>query len=453
MNRRNFMKLSVLGSAALLVNTKLLAESGVAGANESFKAIVRLNLGGGHDSLNMLIPYEDSAYADYQRIRSLLAIPKEDLIPLIFDGQPSGYALHPKLPLLAELFNSGELAFVSNVGPLVEPITKAQVENNQAQLPPHLFSHNSQTDQWSSCISDPGIYKTGWAGRLAENYLHNDAQFVIGQSIGSKSLWQKGITQQPYVFGVNGAANFIGFTTKQSQSTKAMVEGMNALDAHSYSPLIRQFNRMNSDAIYNSAYVNSVLSEPSLDFDPLDFDSTSLGEQGDVMQKFEMLSKVIIAKDSFSTRRATYSIDMGGYDTHSGQASSIDRLYKALDASIYAFYQKMKQHGLENSITLFCSSEFGRTVSTNESGTDHGWGGHYFVLGGDVVGGQVYGKQPDLKPDSKDIVFKARLLPAISVDQYAATMTSWLGVTEEQNLELFSNLKNFEEKNLGFMKG
>lgn len=453
MNRRNFIKLSAYSSAALLISNRLFAETFLSESiNGPFKGLVRLNLSGGHDSLNMLIPIQEDPYLEYQRIRSKLAIPKKELLPLTFNGQPSNYALHPKLPKLATLFNSGELAFVSNVGPLVAPTSKEQIENNQANLPQHLFSHNSQEQLWSSCITDLGVPQTGWAGRLADQYFQPDPQFVVGQSIGSNNLWQSGSKQQPYVFGVNGATEFTGMTTKNSQNTKQVINELNEMASRDNSPLIRVFNRMNSDAIFNSKHVNNVLSDPALVFDPSDFDSSQLGEQGMLMHQFEMLAKVILSRQQLSRTRATYSINTGGYDTHKNQNSSIDRLYAALDSSIYAFYRKMKQHGLERNITLFCSSEFGRTVSTNDSGTGHGWGGHYFVLGGSVNGGNVFGEQPSLIPESKDIVFNNRLLPTISVDQYAATMTSWLGLTEKQNIELFPNLINFPLKNIGFMK-
>ena len=452
MNRRHFIKSALLTSAAMLASKNLLAFGSTLTNNPEFKGLIRLNLNGGHDSLNMLVPYEDGPYADYKNIRPLLAIPKEKLIPLNINGYPSGYALHPKLPKLAELFNSGELAFISNVGPLVEPTTKESIEVKQANLPPHLLSHNSQTELWSSCITDRSAPKTGWAGRLADSYLPKDQQFSTGQSIGRKNLWQKGTTQHPYIFGTEGTEVFKGFKAKKSRNTKVVINQLNTFDTRSDSYLIREYNRINTDAMYYSGYVNNVLTSPALEFSPGEFDSSTLGEHGALMDKFKMLAKIILSKDKFARNRATYDISTGGYDTHSGQAASIDRLYAALDNSVYEFYQKMKQHGLEKNITLFCSSEFGRTVTTNDSGTGHGWGGHYFVLGGAVDGGKIYGKQPDLKPGSKDIVLRTRLLPSISVEQYAATMTSWLGLTESQNLELFPNLKNFEQTNLGFMK-
>ena len=143
---------------------------------------------------------------------------------------------------------------------------------------------------------------------------------------------------------------------------------------------------------------------------------------------------------------------MGDFDTHSGQAGQIPSRHTELSEAVSAFRTEMINQGVWNDVTLFTMSEFGRTTIDNGDGTDHGWGGHHFVAGGSVAGKKIYGDIPT--PDLGSDTFTSthgRLIPKVSVEQYAATLGSWFGLDSSELAAALPNLSNFNEKNLGFL--
>ena len=116
-----------------------------------------------------------------------------------------------------------------------------------------------------------------------------------------------------------------------------------------------------------------------------------------------------------------------------------------------SFNDAMRELGVNDSVTAFTSSEFGRTLTNNGNGTDHGWGGHQLVLGGAVAGGDIYGTMPDLEIGGPDDVGQGRILPSLSVDQYNATLARWFGVPEEDMESIFPYLSRFPVQDLGFI--
>jgi uncharacterized protein (DUF1501 family) len=108
---------------------------------------------------------------------------------------------------------------------------------------------------------------------------------------------------------------------------------------------------------------------------------------------------------------------------------------------------------MRSNVTLFTASDFGRTFASNGSGTDHGWGGHHFVVGGAVKGKEVYGEFPQTTVSTSNPrdVGSGTLIPNLSVDQYAATLAKWFGLSPTEITEVFPNLANFPTQDLGFM--
>src|SRR5882762_8447753 len=168
MNRRNFMK-----HAGAITGTAALGQLGVIAARAAttgdYKALVCIFLAGGNDSNNMLVPIDTAGYANYATVRSALALPQAQLLPLQESGGVLRYGLHPSLPGMQALWSSGNLAVVANVGTLVQPLTRAQYLSSSAQKPATLFSHIDQQHEWQSSIST-GNASTGWGGRLADQF-------------------------------------------------------------------------------------------------------------------------------------------------------------------------------------------------------------------------------------------------------------------------------------------
>src|SRR5271154_3634156 len=141
-----------------------------------FRALVCIFLFGGNDSNNLLIPMDTAGYANYLNLRGAVAngglgLDQTTLLPITSKTQQNGataFGLHPNLPELQSLFPSGKLAFLANVGTLSQPVTRTQYLAPTPPVPANLFSHADQQQQWQSPEMD-GFYKTGWAGRMADN--------------------------------------------------------------------------------------------------------------------------------------------------------------------------------------------------------------------------------------------------------------------------------------------
>jgi len=176
------------------------------------------------------------------------------------------------------------------------------------------------------------------------------------------------------------------------------------------------------------------------------FPDTSIGKQ------FRQVARMIQARDSLGLSRQIFFVSLSGFDTHADQLASQAGLLARLDAAMASFYQATEELAVASQVTSFTLSEFGRTLLPANSGSDHGWGNHHFIMGGAVNGGDVYGEFPSLVlSGSDDASDKGRLIPTTSVDQYAATIANWLGVGTQDLADLFPNLINFPNPLLRFI--
>lgn len=170
---------------------------------------------------------------------------------------------------------------------------------------------------------------------------------------------------------------------------------------------------------------------------------TTMFPTGGFGSQLKAVAQAISARQSLGVSRQILIVGMGGYDTHSAQATSLPGLHTALDGGIVAFQQAIVELGLSNQVTLFTASDFGRTLAINGDGTDHGWGAHHFVVGGGVNGNQIIGDIPLPTFDHAQDAGGERLIPTISVEQYAAALGQWLGLSNEQVLAALPNITNF----------
>jgi uncharacterized protein (DUF1501 family) len=222
-------------------------------------------------------------------------------------------------------------------------------------------------------------------------------------------------------------------------------KGLRAIFAQTRSNVLEeQWNQKMRRAIDTSAALTGAINGvPNLS---TAFPNTNLGQQ------MLMTAKLIAARTLLGVKRQIFFVALGGFDTHGGQERDHPPLLTGLSKSLAAFYQATVELGLANNVTTFTCSEFGRTLVNNGEGTDHGWGADHFVLGGAVKGGECYGRYPTIAlegPDDEDR--QGRWIPTTAVDQYAATLAKWFGVSDANIATVVPNIARFASRYLGFL--
>lgn len=454
--------LSASGMGALLGNMTAQAAD-----SSGYKALVCVFLNGGLDSYDTILPYDVASHNTHFTIRERLftgygdddpsnSRARDNLLPLSIanaaDYGSREFAMTADMAPLRSLFNSGNAAIVGNVGPLLEPITLAQHQSNPGLSPSRLFSHNDQQSTWMA-LSPEGA-RFGWGGAFADAHLLGSSSLertfsAIG--VSGNAVFLSGERARPYKVTPGGARELR--VTDASRSVRPglslpasvrdqMQDHFTGAGATSSSLFLRDLTSIHEA----SMEANDLFSDAMESSSPLAtaFPSTSLGDQ------LETVAETIAIRNQLGVRRQVFFVSLGGFDTHSSQAFSLPRLQVELADAIAAFYQSTVELGVSSEVTLFTASDFGRTLSVNNSGTDHGWGGHHFVVGGAVQGGRIYGDMP-LHELGHDLdVGRGRLLPTTSVEQYAATLGKWFGLSGSELNAALPNLGNFGASDLGF---
>jgi uncharacterized protein (DUF1501 family) len=409
-----------------------------------YRALVCVFLFGGNDAFNMVVPRSAAEHDVYARSRQNLAIARDALMPispLTSDG--ALYGFHPRMPEMARLFDAGRVAIVANIGPLIRPVTKAELLSRAAPIPPQLFSHNDQQDQWHTLKGSADL-RSGWAGRAADALSAglSGQQLPINSSLFGTNVFQIGRQTEPYAISADGVTNYallspgVGLYAER----RAMFERLLAL--RGASPVTRAYSAVNRRALENVDRVTAALAAtPPL---TTTLPPTDLGKQ------LAMVARLIAARDRLAMRRQVFFVAMGGFDTHDDQNQAQPRLLGDVSASLSAFYDAITELGVGDRVTAFTQSDFGRTLTSNGDGTDHGWGSHQLVLGDAVRGREIYGAMPRLEIGGPDDVDAGRIIPTTSVEQYAATLLKWWGLDDAQIDSAAPGLTAFASRNLGF---
>ncbi len=462
LKRRQLLKIAAAGGAAFAfgrLSDAVYAQAINAYARfADYKALVCVFLFGGNDSWNMVVPRSAAEYAAYQQSRQNLAVAQADLLPItpatpLANGAQLG--LHPSMPEIATLFEQdAACAIVANVGPLITATTLAQYEAKSVALPPQLFSHNDQQDQWQS-LRGRATSSTGWAGRIADALGTQTGPAVpLNISLSGQSLFQAGGNSSPYVIGPTGPVNFFGLdgTDALSVARKGSVE---AVAGATYDTIYaRGFAQVRQRALRSAASVNAALATvraPNAAPFTTVFPSSPLGTQ------LKTVAEMIAVRGTLEASRQIFFVATGGFDSHDDQAQDQPALLANLSACLGAFHRATVEMGVAQSVTAFTQSDFGRTLTSNGDGTDHAWGGVQLVAGGAVRGRDVYGGYPVLRigatlaADGADDVGGGRFIPTTSSDQYAATLARWFGVQDADLARVAPSIGNFTQRDLGFL--
>ena len=448
--RRQFMRQSVCAAvgmtslASTLFDLRRVAAAVAPASGTDYKALVCVFLYGGNDSNNMLVPYDATDYASYASVRQGLALPQNTLLPinLLAGGDGRLWSLHPTMGGLQSLFSQQQMAILANVGPLVAPVTIDQWNNGTAALPPQLFSHSDQTLHWQTSIPDQPP-ATGWGGRVADmlRALNGTAQISMSMSLAGTNTFQVGNFVSQFQVQPGGTPGLASYTT---DPTDPQSNALRALLQASYGNLFQSgYRDVFQHALSNDLLLQSVFAGlPPLQ---TQFPQTDLGVQ------LQTVAQLIEARTQLSQQRQVFFVATGGFDTHGGQLPAQVQLLQEVNDALSAFYAATVEMQVQNGVTAFTASDFGRTFLSNGDGSDHGWGSHHLIVGGAVQGGRLFGRVPTLAIDGPDDTGDGRWIPSTSVDEYSATLAKWFGVSATDMPTVFPNLNRFNNPDLGFM--
>ncbi|SNS92995.1 Uncharacterized conserved protein, DUF1501 family [Noviherbaspirillum humi] len=457
-SRRAFLRrasaLSLAGAASpWALNLATVAEASAATASD-YKAIVCVFLYGGNDYANTLVPYDIASYDEYQQLRPSLAYPRSVLdanaltplaAPVDITGAARQYALAPELSPLLPIFNGGKLGVILNVGTLVQPTAKQEYVNRTAILPPKLFSHNDQQSVWQSSAPEGAV--SGWGGRMGDLFQagNGNATFTC-VNVSGNAVFLSGSSAVQYQISPNGSVALAGIKSPLFGSASCS-DALRALVTAQRSELFEgEYNRvMRRSLDANGVLTSALAGAPAI--------STVYPAGNSLADQLKMVARMISNASAIGARRQVFLVSLGGFDNHDGLLTVHPGLLTNVANAMAAFYQTTVELGVADKVTTFTASDFGRTLSGNNDGTDHGWGSMHFVMGGAVNGQRFYGVPPVVASNGPDDVGQGRLLPTTSVDQYAATLGRWLGISDSALLDVLPNLKNYniQSRNIGFV--
>lgn len=460
-SRRKFFgqaSCAAIGASTLwssLVNLKGFAAAALANSttlmDPEYKALVCVFLSGGNDSFNMLMPRTPAEYADYAVTRSNLAIPIDSMLP-IFPNNAGGrlFGIHPSMVNLQGMFNQGKLAFLSNVGTLVQPTTKDQYWEGQAPLPLGLYSHSDQGQQWMTGLPNERS-ATGWGGKVADliSDMNNSPNISMNLSLGGTNIFQTGqntveFALDPYdgSSGING----YGATDQWNVFDRMRTQAINSMVDYEYQDM---FKKTYIDVIRRSRDGHVQFQEAIGNVPEFQTQFTD----NYLSRSFRMAAYSIAAHEELQMKRQIFFIDYGGWDHHDEVLNAQSDMLADLDTALAEFQAALEELGLAKQVTTFTLSEFGRTLTSNGNGTDHAWGGNVMVLGGDVKGKNIYGEYPSLALESSLELGNGVLLPTRSADEYFAELALWFGVSPSDLPTIFPTLTNFYQPGSGMPIG
>ncbi|MDP9600870.1 DUF1501 domain-containing protein [Variovorax sp. NFACC27] len=459
--RRAFLRrsgqLAMAGTALpFALNLAAMGEAAAQAApGDDYKALVCVFLFGGNDYANTLVNFDTDSYTKYSTIRGAIALPYDaalaatELKPAVSLANGRKYALNPAMTRLTTLFDEGKMAVQLNVGPLVKPLTRAQFNGTNRKdfpIPPKLFSHNDQQSIWQS--SSPEGSTIGWGGNLGDLMLsgQRNASLFTCISVAGNAVFLSGDEALQYQVGTRGAVriNSVSSATGNVYGSSAVKAAMQQLAQQARGhTLENEYNKVTLRAVEAEGKITTAIQPDDL--------NANFPTSNNLADQLKMVARLIRGRTSLGVRRQVFFVSMGGYDLHDDLDTKQGPLMQRLSEALFAFQRQMEALGVSDKVTAFTASDFGRTLSSNGNGSDHGWGSHHFVVGGAnaVKGKAFYGTPPPVSvgntsaDDDQWHVGQGRLLPTTSVDQYAATLAKWFGVPDSDLNGILPNLKNF----------
>ncbi|MGA2534447.1 MAG: DUF1501 domain-containing protein [Terracidiphilus sp.] len=469
-SRRQFLRTASMASmAGISASPFILGLNSMAamaqGSSSGYRALVCIFLQGGNDGHGTVIATDSASYSAFTQARSGapgLAYPMAQLLPITLKTPQSGrtFALNPSLTGIQNLFNAGRAAIVANTGTLVAPATPTQVNANSVPLPASLFSHFDQTAAWQAIASNGGSAEhVGWGGSVADAIesmnMNSNATFTcistagIALFLAGQSSFQLNVTSAGPIPIYGLAQPPFGLAASSNPLASILSADESNLFAKEYGVVINR--SIAAQAQLASAMLPAGaggVPNPPQYLDPM----TNKLADNPLATSLQTVARIISGYSGLGVTRQIFYVQLGSFDTHTNQAVQHAQLLTQLGQALEYFDGVMVAAGLGNQVTSFTASDFGRTLTCNSSGTDHGWGSHHFVVGGAVQGGDMYGQYPVVGVNQANDVGAGRLVPTTAVDQYAGTLAQWFGLSDSQVRQVFPNFGNFgSSPYLGFM--
>jgi uncharacterized protein (DUF1501 family) len=489
----------LFGSALTPLALNLAAIGNASAANTGgYKALVCVFLFGGNDAYNTVLATDAPSWTAYTAARGdantniALAAPGTPpngapgaslnarlggVLPISPATPRAGrsFALHPVLGGVRDLFGAGRLAILANVGPLVQPMTKADWVGGRLARPSKLFSHNDQQSAWQAFAPEGSI--KGWGGRLGDVMAsgNRDPRFTA-ISLTGKSVWTEGASTHGFqlatsgtiAVGGSGATLFGSALVKQKLMALSRSTRNDQLIEREHAAMVNR--SINTEAVLGPALPPlgsapwSTPGNTNPDTDPLlqlTVPGTTTRQANPLAQQLQAVARAIAARSALGMNRQVFFVGIDGFDTHAVQPERHALGLARLNQALVYFDSVISQMGVADSVTTFTASDFGRAFTSNGEGTDHGWGGHHFIMGGGVHGGDLYGNFPVYGSsdgvngfNSNDqLQANGSLLPSTGLPCYAATLGRWLGCTDAELLSAMPELNGFPagQRQLGFV--
>lgn len=453
-----------LARAASPMALQLLGMANAAAQNaQDYKALVCVFLFGGNDHYNTIVPYDSDNHGHYFKIRAAdanaahsanphyqgIALQRRHLAATRLSGAglPSGLelALNPELGGLKTLFDSGKLGILLNSGPLVEPTTLSQYNNKSVALPPKLFSHNDQQAYWQSGQTEGAT--TGWGGRMADLLLSPQNKASLSCiSVTGHAVFLSGAQTRSYQISPAGANTVQALRQQQLYGSKACAQTLQELITQS-SPHWFENEHSNTMQRALSAYQDIATALGDTPDKKLDahFATANLPEEANPLSaQLRMVARLLDKRNALQQTRQIFMVGLGGFDVHNGLVEQHPALLRNVNAALLEFNAALQHLGLGQQVVTFTASEFGRTLSSNGDGTDHGWGGHQLIMGGKINGGRFFGQAAPTGLDHAQQVGRGRLLPTTATDQLAAELAQWFGVSNSDITRVIPNAQRFD---------
>jgi uncharacterized protein (DUF1501 family) len=406
-------------------------------SSKPYKAVIYVLLEGGMDSFNLLAPHTCSGVngdgktllEQYYLERTTLAITADERARVIdATGQPcSQFVIHKDLEIIDRLYKAGDLSFFANAGVLNLPVNK---DNYWQRTKTSLFGHNTMQEEAQKVDPFDGAPGTGILGRVCDALKQKgfSSQPITVQDATIATVGVPGSGAEPLLVSAYDTTKFNPSLSSESFSLKPHVKVLNNL-THSQSSLYGEVwsNRLLKALNDNESILNAI-STTQLFYS---FPST------DYSSKLRVVSTLISSHNQRGTDRDVFYLSLGGWDHHSDMKKGLSANFVLLNQALTVFYNEMKAQGMWDSVTLLTTSDFSRTLTANSGdGSDHAWGGNYFIMGGAVKGGKVHGSYPsDITSSSPLNIGRGRLIPTLSWESIMNSVAQWMGVDTEAELD------------------